>query len=216
MQLAVGDVDEGRDVAAQVDQRVQFDRRLGRPEGCPRKQRQTQIDGRGIERVDGVLEVHAEGFVEVEPARDANQVLRELGVDAPVARFVGVGQRAARHRSANPKVIELGRLRTQAGLDVAQTLAIGELRERHAAKLIGATEIAHATIAAVALDDAIETSSTADAPSTARTPTCLTYMTASPAAKNDSFAHFGVQVGDTEKMEHCLIRSDACASARSA
>ena len=172
MQFAVGDVDEARDVAAQVDQRVQFDRRLGRAEWRPRKQRQAQVDGGGIERVDGFLEVHAEGFVDVEPARDANQMLGELGIDAPVARFVRIGQRAARHRSANTQVIELGRLRTQAGLDVAQALAIGQLREGHAAELIRATEIAHAMIAAVALDDAAEASSTEDDPSTARTPIC--------------------------------------------
>ena len=173
VQFPVGDVDEARDVAAQVDQRVQFDRRLGRSERCPREQRQTQVDRGGIERVDGVLEIHAEGLVEIEPARNANEVLRELGVDTPVARFVRVGQRAARHRSANPKVIELGRLRTQAGLDVAQTLAIRELREGHAAQLIRAAEIAHATIAAVALDDASKRLPKANAPSAARTPTDL-------------------------------------------
>jgi hypothetical protein len=41
-----------------------------------------------------------------------------------------------------------------AGRDVAQPLAVGQLRAGHAAELIRATEIAHATIAAVALDDA--------------------------------------------------------------
>ncbi len=49
MHLAVADVDEGRDVAAQVEQRVQFDRRLGRAKGCPRKHRQAQIDGGRIQ-----------------------------------------------------------------------------------------------------------------------------------------------------------------------
>ncbi len=74
-------------------------------------------------------------LVHVEPARDANQVLREFGVDAPVARLVRVGECAAGHRAANPQVIELGRLRTQARFDVAQALPIRELREGHAAQL---------------------------------------------------------------------------------
>ena len=141
---------------AQVDQRVQLDRRLGRTKRRPRKQRQAQIDRGGIERVDRFLEVHPEGLVEIEPARNTNQVLREFCVDAPVARFVRVGERTARHRSANPQVIELGRLRTQARFDVAQALAIRELREGHAAQLSRATEIADAMIAAVTLDDAAE------------------------------------------------------------
>ena len=52
VQLPVGDVDEGGDVAAQVDQRVQLDGRLGRTKRCPRKQRQAHIDRGGIQDVD--------------------------------------------------------------------------------------------------------------------------------------------------------------------
>jgi len=43
-----------------------------------------------------------------------------------------------------------------AGRDVAQPLAVGQLRAGHAAELIRATEIAHAIIAPVALDDVAE------------------------------------------------------------
>ena len=124
MQLAVGDVDEAGDVAAQIDQCMKLDRRLGRAKRCPGKQRQAQIDRRGIQRVDGILQVHAEGLVHIELARDPDQVLRELGIDAPVARFVRIGQGAAGHRCADPQVVELGALSTQAGGDVAQALAI--------------------------------------------------------------------------------------------
>jgi hypothetical protein len=83
-------------------------------------------------------------------------MLSKLRIDAPVARFVRVGQRAARHGSSDPQVVELGGLRTKAGCDVAQALAVGQLRERHAAKLISATEIADTMIAAVTLGDATE------------------------------------------------------------
>src|ERR1700748_3206878 len=57
VQFAVRDVDEARDVAAQVQQRVHLDRRLGRAEMRPRKDRQTKVDGRRIERIDRVGEV---------------------------------------------------------------------------------------------------------------------------------------------------------------
>ena len=38
VQFPVGDVDEARDIAAQIDQRVQLDRSLGRAKRCPREQ----------------------------------------------------------------------------------------------------------------------------------------------------------------------------------
>ena len=59
MQLPVADEDEGRDIPAQIQQRVQLDSRLGRAEGRPGKDRQAQIDRGGIERVDGVLEIES-------------------------------------------------------------------------------------------------------------------------------------------------------------
>ena len=96
--LAVADVDEGRDVAAQIQQRVQLDRRLGRAEGRPRKHRQAQIDGGRVQRVDGLLQIDPERLVGIQRPGDADQALGEVGVDAPVARCVGVGQRVARHR----------------------------------------------------------------------------------------------------------------------
>ena len=108
VQLAVADEDERRDVATQIEQRVQLDRRLGRAEWRPGKDRQTQVDGGRIERVDGILQVDAERFVGIEPPRDADQALREVAVDAPVARRIGVGQRVARNVAAKAQVIELG------------------------------------------------------------------------------------------------------------
>ena len=49
MNLAVRNADEGRDVAAQVQQRVQFDGGLVLAEPGPREQRQTQVDGGRIQ-----------------------------------------------------------------------------------------------------------------------------------------------------------------------
>ena len=61
VQLAVADMDEGRYGAAQVQQRVQLDGRLGRAKRRPGKQAQTQIDGAGVQRIDGVVQIDAEG-----------------------------------------------------------------------------------------------------------------------------------------------------------
>jgi hypothetical protein len=49
--FAIGDVNECRNIAAQVQQRVHLDCCLATPESGPRKQCQAQIDGRRIQRI---------------------------------------------------------------------------------------------------------------------------------------------------------------------
>jgi predicted nucleic acid-binding protein len=73
----------------------------------------------------------------------------ELGINAPVARLVGVGQSAAAHLATQPHVIEFGRLRAQTRLDVAQAFAVGQLREGHRQKLVQAAESANVEIAVI-------------------------------------------------------------------
>ncbi len=136
--LAVADMNKRRNIAAQIEQRVQLDRAFGRTEGRPGKHRQTQIDGGRVQRVHRILQIDAEGFVGVKRPRNRNQALRIIGIDAPVAHRIGVGQSVARHRRAKSQMIELARLRTQAGLEIAQALPIGELREGHGEKLVQA------------------------------------------------------------------------------
>jgi hypothetical protein len=53
-------------------------------------------------------------------------------------------------------VVELAGVSCQTDLDVAQALAVGQLRKGHDAKLLGATETARPVIAAVAIHDAME------------------------------------------------------------
>src|SRR5713226_6742456 len=134
--LAITDVDESWNVAAQIQQRVQLDGRLGRTERRPRKYRQTEIDGRRVERIDGLLQFDTEGFLHVQTPGDTDQTLGEIGVDAPVAHGVGMGQRIASHRRTNSEVIELGTLCAQAYLDVPKALPIRQLREGHAQELV--------------------------------------------------------------------------------
>jgi hypothetical protein len=54
VQLAVRDVNETRDIAAQIEQRMHLHGGLGGPEMRPGEPRQAQVDGRGIQRVDAV------------------------------------------------------------------------------------------------------------------------------------------------------------------
>jgi len=119
VQLAIRHVDEARDVAAQVQQRVHLDRRFGGAEMGPRKDRQTKIDGRRVECIDRVGEVETQSLVDVQSPRLADQSLGQLRVNAPVARLVGIGQRRAPHRIAEAHGIEFRGLHRQAGFDVA-------------------------------------------------------------------------------------------------
>ena len=87
---------------------------------------------------------------------DTDQALGEIGVDAPVARGIGIGQRIASHRRANPEMIEFGALGAQAYFDVPKALPKGQLREGHAQKLIQAREGLHFELAPIAGDATAE------------------------------------------------------------
>ena len=73
--------------------------------------------------IEGVLE--AERLVGVHRACDVDEDLREVSIDAPVVGLVGIGQRGPGDPTAETHGIELVRHRAQAGLDVAEALAIG-------------------------------------------------------------------------------------------
>jgi len=152
VQLAVRDVDEGWNAAPQVEQGMHLHRRLGRAEMRPGKDRQAQVDGRRVERVHGFVKIEPQAVADVEPSGLSDQPLSEVGMDAPVACLVGVRQRRAPHGLAKAHVVELGGLRREAGLDVAQALAIGELGERHRPVLLGAGQRADPAVTVVAHD----------------------------------------------------------------
>ena len=156
VQLAVGDVDEAGNIATQVEQRMHLDRRLGRAKRCPRKHRQAQIDSGGVQGISRVLQLPAEAVVGIEFPGLRDQSLGELGMDAPVPRLVGIGQRGSLDRLSKSHVVELGRLCRETNFDVAQALPIGQLGEGHHAELLGARHRLHVAVAIAAIDDAME------------------------------------------------------------
>ena len=148
--LAVADVNESGDGAAQVQQGVQFDSRLVRAKRCPRIHRQAQVYRRGIEGVDGCIQVDRHRLFGIQRARHGDQVLRKVGVDLPRARCIGVGQGVARNGlAAQAHVIQPLGLGTQIDLDVAQRLSVGQLSKGHGQELVHAGEILKLVIATV-------------------------------------------------------------------
>jgi hypothetical protein len=63
-----GAADKSGNVAAQVEQRMHLDGRIGGTEMRPGEQAQTQLDGGRVQRVGVGVEVHAEAFLGVELA----------------------------------------------------------------------------------------------------------------------------------------------------
>ena len=74
---------------------MQFNGAFGGAEAGPGKDGQAQVDGGGIEGVDGVFEFDAEVLIEIELLGGMDESLGEVGVDAPVAGLVGMGQGVA-------------------------------------------------------------------------------------------------------------------------
>ena len=120
MRFARRKLDKSRNVAAQVEQRVQLDRRFVLAEFGPGKEHQAEIDRGAVERINGVCQFHAERFVGIERARPSDQHLGKIEIDSPVAAVVGIGQRAARDAAAKAGVIEFGLQRAETRFDVAQ------------------------------------------------------------------------------------------------
>src|SRR5437879_8308122 len=94
--LASGHINVGRNAAPQIQQCVQFHRALVAAEFSPREKRQAQIDGRGVQGIHRLGQLHSERLVAVEVASGGNQDMSEIGVDPPVAVLVGVGQQIGR------------------------------------------------------------------------------------------------------------------------
>src|ERR1035437_3325485 len=158
MHFAVGNADKRGDIAMQVQQCVHLHRAFVAAKLRPGKQRQAKIDGGGIQCVQAVVKIHADGIGGVEGPCDADQDLREVGKDAPVTRLVGVGQSGARHLALEAHVVQLRTHCTEACFYVPQALPISELSEGHGQILVPAREVSQAGVAIVTRDAATKLS----------------------------------------------------------
>ena len=138
--FAVGDRDERRDGASQIEQGVQLHRGFGPPEAGPREQGQAEVDRRRIERVRGLGQRDREGLVQIQAPGVPDEDLREVGEDPPIAGLVRIGERAPRDAAAEPDVVQLRLEGAQARLDVAQALAVRQLGEDQTEQVVVAGE----------------------------------------------------------------------------
>jgi hypothetical protein len=154
--LAIGNQHKTRDISTQVDERVKFDSGLVASELSPGEKRQAEVDGRGIQRVGGLLELSTEAIVEVEFPRSCDQDMSEIFVDPPVAQFVGIGESTPSDDTSKSRVVKFLVKGVEADFDVPEALAIGQLSEGHTEKLIETREAANPSIAVIASDATVE------------------------------------------------------------
>lgn len=76
-----GHANKGGNTAPQVQHGVNFQGGFAALEGGPGEQRQAPIDGRRVQRINGLAEFETEIFVGMELACLAHQDLREIGAD---------------------------------------------------------------------------------------------------------------------------------------
>lgn len=147
--FSLGHGDETGNGTAQIQQRIDLDGRLGGAKSRPRKQAQAQVDSSGIQCVSGGVEFHGKAVVRVELSGPSNQVGSQVGVEMPIAPFVGIGQCAATDSSTKSHVIKMLGTRTQTDLQIAQTLPKRQLSEGHAHKLIPTGKFPHSAFSIV-------------------------------------------------------------------
>ncbi len=156
MHNASGDNDDGGKVALQGQQCVEFDGGLGTAEGGPRKEREAEVNGGGIQRISRGLEFKAERFIGIERGGLLDEDLGEIGKDTPVPLFVGHRQSVAGSGLADAGVIELWAEGRQTGFDVAQAFAPGQLCKRQHEELFVGGQLADAEVAVVTGDTLVE------------------------------------------------------------
>jgi hypothetical protein len=85
VQLAIADVDEGWNGAAQIEQGVQFDGRLVGTKRRPVEQAQAEIDGGRVQRIDARIELQQRRFLRIQRSCAGDQPLGQAVKDAPIA-----------------------------------------------------------------------------------------------------------------------------------
>ena len=140
--LSLGDLDDGGDRTPQVRQGVPFDGPLALAKLGPEKLAQAPVAGCRVEGRDRRLQLQTELLVGLQASGFHHELLRPVGVDAPVSAFVSLGQRAAGHLRPKPQGIEPLASGAQAGLDLAQAFPGRQRREGQGQKLAAAREAA--------------------------------------------------------------------------
>ena len=137
--FAVRQVRERWEIALVVEQEMKLDCAFGPHVPRPVKQRQAQLDGRRVERVERVLEPKRLPPASRQTAR-CQQLIKDGLVQLPWPMLIGVGQGRALGRSTQAEVLEFSRARGQPAADLPEGLGLRQLAEEHRDELVPARE----------------------------------------------------------------------------
>ena len=144
------------DISPQVQQGVKLDSCLCSSEFRPWKQRKAEIDGRGVQGISRLDQIHAKVLSGMKTLSSRYEHLSKISEDSPIPLFVGVGKSALGNLASNSSVVEFGLYCSEAGFDVSQTFSKGELGKHHGDELGEATEGAYAPISSIPLNALVE------------------------------------------------------------
>jgi len=156
VEFPVAYMNKSGDWATQVQQGVKFDGGFCAAKTRPREHAQAQVDGGRIQSVNGRIQIGRQWLSRIHLARSSNQLLRQCRVDTPIASLVRIGQRTALDAPSKSHVIKSVRARRQAVDRISQTVPIGQLRKRHAEKLIPAGKRLNLVVAPVPRHASVE------------------------------------------------------------
>jgi hypothetical protein len=130
--FSFGNEDKARNVAAQIDQRVECDGCLAFAKLGSWKELQTEIDCGRIECVNSFLEIDRQSFARIERAGVGNEAGGKIEIDTPVSDLICLGQGIASNRTPDADMIQFRLVRVQACFDFTQAGSEGQLRKSHA------------------------------------------------------------------------------------
>ena len=126
---------ENRDRTSQINLSVEFDRGFSPAKMSPRKHRQAQINRRGIDGIDHLVDVESVGIFTVKSSRLTNQNLCECLVNTPVSMLICICQISSCDVTSDAHSVEV-RASSQAGFNISKALPESDLSKSHREKLI--------------------------------------------------------------------------------
>jgi len=86
---------------------MHLDRCLGFAELGPRKQGETEINSRRVEREQRLFQLNGKWLVPVKPLGDFDQYMTEILKYSPIAALIAVGKRCPGNGAAKTNMVEL-------------------------------------------------------------------------------------------------------------
>jgi hypothetical protein len=136
VRFSIGNIYKRRNRTPQIKKRMKLDGAFILAEHGPREKRQAQIDRGRIKGIDGVVQFEAEILVDIKGTSLGDEDPGKIGIDPPVASFIGMSQGIAGNLSAKSHVIKPTFHGSEAGLDIAKTFAKGQLGKGQTEELI--------------------------------------------------------------------------------